>query len=349
MHDISKTECCCKVADQLYFVCQNRNIFYSVDMKSNECKIVGAIPDEAYDSFRLVGDINGSGEELVFAPGRGQYVWIFNLLDNNWKKIKIRDEEMAGDVRFLSSCIHGKKLYMFGCYYPAIVVVDLDDGTVSYDKEVLSHLTEIANEKKESYFRKDFVKEEGKVYLASCLNNQILEYDLDGGSYLWHTVGDKYDRFSGIAYDGCSFWISSRVQGKILKWDKHGFLTYLLNKGGKCSLPAFTGILTDKDGCVLVPNMNYGASFKKKKNEEVFYEMDSREYFFYKIIEDVIVKVDRKGEITYVKDDVENTIVVNKEDKKIIEFLKLNSKKYLNVKSLYAETELELPEFMDLI
>ena len=50
-------------------------------------------------------------------------------------------------------------------------------------------------------------------------NNHVGRFNLDDYSWEWYSIGKEVYRYSGIAWDGKSFWLAPRYIGNIVKWN----------------------------------------------------------------------------------------------------------------------------------
>ena len=69
------------------------------------------------------------------------------------------------------------------------------------------------------YFRPNGVRIEDTLYLASCLDNYVLTFDMASLEHQWIKIGPDSSAYSGIAWDGTDFWLSPRSNNDIIRWD----------------------------------------------------------------------------------------------------------------------------------
>ncbi|HCT89980.1 MAG TPA: hypothetical protein DF613_01155, partial [Lachnospiraceae bacterium] len=200
-------------------------------------------------------------DKLIFLPTRAKNIWISDKDLQNWEKIQYKNklEENAQNIA-LQGLLYKNKLYIIGANYPAIMCMD-SDKKITYIHKPYKRLTEIHNKVKDVYFRKDYVLKDSVLYLASCLDNYVLKLSLDDHNYEWEKVGNRGNRYSGIALSGKKFWLSPRDNmSKIVKWDGQNEVEEidLPAKFKKCKYP-FLGVLCDEKK-IFFPGKEQGES-----------------------------------------------------------------------------------------
>lgn len=209
-----------KVGDCIYFSSADVNCIYSLNLISGETKLVGYIPEEASYKGRLSAKILCEDNKLYFIPYHAKKLWIFDLIESAWSGIDILPENQRNnEMKFYEAFFFKKKLYMIGCFIPMFVVLDLNNNDIEYIDNAYLHLLERQREIKDCFYRAQYVIKDDSLYLASCLSNEIVIFNLLTRTVIVKVVGNKNNRYSGMAYDGKYFWISPRVNTNIVKWD----------------------------------------------------------------------------------------------------------------------------------
>lgn len=219
------SEGCAKYKNKFYFVSKDMNIIYSIDEITKDVKYEGCFEDEPIDAVRLCARILTHNDALIFVPMNAPNVSIFNLNDKSWKYVKVRDIEKYNYDRFFSAEIYEDKLFLIGSTYPSIMVVNLSDLSAEYISEMYIPLYELLPRFKDCFVRAGVAKVNNTLYISSCLNNQVLIFNMD--DYQWEKVevGEKGNRYVGIAYDGSDFWLAPRRQGNIVRWNERTGVT----------------------------------------------------------------------------------------------------------------------------
>lgn len=211
------SEGCVKVNNELIMTARGMNLIYKVNLENGKLELQESIPDENHDAGRLSGEILKYENEIVFLPMNARRINIYDICKKKWRYIELEEIEDCYLDKFFSGVIEGNYLYMIGSKYPAIVKVNLqDDHDIKYIKgpyEVMNH------EKDDCFVRRDITLVDGKIYMASCVNNYVFEIDLESDEIKQYDICDVSKSFSGIAYDGNNFWLSSRMNREIFRWN----------------------------------------------------------------------------------------------------------------------------------
>lgn len=211
------SEGCVKINNELIMIARGMNLMYKVDIENDNLVLLGSIPNENQDAGRLCSEILKYENEIVFLPMNARKINIYDICKKKWRCIEIEEIEDIYLDKFFTGVIDGDYLYMIGSKYPAIVKVNMRDGNaIKYIKrpyEIMNH------EKDDCFIRRDIAVVAGKVYMASCVNNYVFELDLKNEDVKQYDICDASKSFSGIAYDGKYFWLSSRTNLEIYRWN----------------------------------------------------------------------------------------------------------------------------------
>lgn len=69
-------------------------------------------------------------------------------------------------------------------------------------------------ELKDAFFRTHHAVRGEWLYLASCVDNTVLKFNLKTNEYKWLSIGSDDNKFSGIVYSLNDFWLSPRTTEK---------------------------------------------------------------------------------------------------------------------------------------
>ena len=290
------TECCALYENDIYCVSKRYNIIFKINTINKKTSVVGHIPEEDFFSTRLVGQIEIYRDEMIFVPATAKKVWIWKIKENKLVGIEIEHAKMPGNIKFLSSCLQDDRLFLFGCHYPAIVELIVNEEKLIYHTNILKMIKQKAFSVNDCYFRTNYARVGTKIYLAACADNKILEFDFLTKEGKWYTVGKREDRFSGIAYDGDCFWIAPRISGCAYKWDGKNYISYSINEKDEKKCMAFTGIVVDGEN-VIIPNLEYDYMFVKTKGSDVFMKMEHTKHDAYKNSGEIMFAITRDAHI----------------------------------------------------
>ena len=239
-----------RVGEKYYFVALEINALCELG-SDNKINVVGNIPDEDVYTRRVCSKLLTYANQLFLLPMNGRKIWVYDLKMSSWESIEI-DNSVVTEMKFMQGIVYKGKLILIGCYYPAIVLVDLNTRDVSYIKRPYIELSALHREKCTNYFRCDCAVNSGKLYLASCLCNKVLVFDLESLEWDYFTVGNEGRLFSGITWDGEYYWISPKTDNVLVRWDgKDEYEEYVI-EDEKCGNNfRFTGIIKTSEGLMM--------------------------------------------------------------------------------------------------
>lgn len=205
--------------EQIIFILRDMNMICSFDMKKNKTKILGKIPEESFRRYRLSTNMYIYKDKIILTPCSAKKIWVYNIQSKEWHSIAIRSfEPKYMEYKILQSVAYKEKLYMIGSNYPAVICMDMETEDIEYI-EIYDHLKDEFNKYNDCFIRSDYVCIDEFLYMASCLSNEVLKFDMETKHFKWIKVGNMGNRYSGIAWDGNNFWLSPRINTPIVMWD----------------------------------------------------------------------------------------------------------------------------------
>lgn len=130
---ILRAESCARIDNKYYFMAVDINVFYYVNIDTHELLYEGNIPSEDVDMYRGA-KIIGYHSDLVFIPLNSKYVSIYNVDTKEWNQIEVQNLETFENDKFFSAYIYKDKLFLIGASCPAIMILNLKDYSVLYEK-----------------------------------------------------------------------------------------------------------------------------------------------------------------------------------------------------------------------
>lgn len=204
---------------KLFCITRDFNLLFSVDIQDGNIELVDIIPKEDILTAHLAGAMTIWNGKLILTPGMSKKIWIYDLVSKHWEDLPVKEYNHWGTGSISQIYEYKNKLFLIGGSYPAILCLDLEHNTCDYIeepyKEVMTRLPEINF----SYFRTHGIRLYNNLYLASCLDNFVLKFNMDTMEYQWIKVGNDKYMYSGITWDGNYFWLSPRLNTDIVKWD----------------------------------------------------------------------------------------------------------------------------------
>lgn len=232
-----------KVNNTYYFAAKEINAICAFDEDEQIIRILYSDKSESIWGFRRYGRVFRYENMLIFAPLWASKFLIYYITENRFETIDVKKMENYGFDYFLAGEVVGNKLVLAGCQYPAIVIINLETLKVEYYDKPFEELLELQREIDDCFFRNDMIVINNSVYIASCISNRVLEFFIEDGSYRWHEIGDKSNKYSGLAWDGERIWLAPRRDTKFVSWNPN------LNKIEEFKIQEMDVPDADRDKC----------------------------------------------------------------------------------------------------
>lgn len=201
-------EACVLIEEDILVCCAyNMNLIFTINIITNEIKVLGSIPEEPFFKRQLIGNIQYWNGKLFFVPLTASKIWSYTLENQSWKSISLgKNIEENIKFKFSGAFIKEDILYMLGYQYFGIVKINLNDR---------NQLTFIPGDDWESstnefIWGKSFVQMENKIYMASC-SNKLIVFDLLQENYEYINVGLSDERFVGVCHYKGDLWIAPLI------------------------------------------------------------------------------------------------------------------------------------------
>lgn len=294
-------EDCVRVEDFIYFIAQNFNIICKIDIHTGKIDIVGSLPNENLLARRLGAKTIHYGDRLVFLPMNSKKIWCLDIKNNSWQGYGIKDiDGFVGSYSMLDAVLYKDKVFIISCHYPAIVVMDMLKEDLEYIYGPYTDRRNAFNEINDGYFRAGYVQKGNKLYIASCLKNEVLCLDMETYDYEYLNVGKEGYRYSGIDYDGEFFYLSPRRNNPVIRWNgKDEEMEINVGLNGKENSLSFAGVVC-KDNEIIFPSLiNNHSVIMEKCGEDYKVQTKKESYWFYKKVDnDTYVSLSRESILT---------------------------------------------------
>ena len=240
---------CVEVDGYLYFFSSDYNLFFKSEISTGKISIIGSIPEENIFTGQLCSKLIHYKNFIYFAPMHAGKIWRYCIDDRSWKNYEFpKMEYFRGIYAFCQVVLYNDKLFFFGCRYPAIVILNLNTEDMTLCESVYTeHLRALSENMMKAFFVREGVCLNDYMYMASCLDNTVLKFNMNNFEYEYVSLGDDKSNFSGIGYDGSNFYIAPRNKNDAIKWDGAGKyevikLQYLTSEADRVSV----GVLCDE-------------------------------------------------------------------------------------------------------
>ncbi|MCM1246715.1 MAG: hypothetical protein NC293_13840 [Roseburia sp.] len=204
---------------KLYCLARDFNLAFSVDSQTGVVELLDVVPEGDILTPYLCGDMNAWGDKLIFTPNRAKKIWLYDLSSKHWDGLTVNKYEHWGPGGIYQTYVYENKLFLIGGSYPAIICLDLKNNSCDYIEEPYEEIMAREPEIDHHFFRLHGVRIENTLYLASCLDNFVLKFDMETRKHQWIKVGEEGQQYVGIAWDGSHFWLSPFRNTDFIKWD----------------------------------------------------------------------------------------------------------------------------------
>lgn len=289
-------EDCVRIEKKLYFICRDLNIFCSMDIVSGDIAIIDSLPEGSVSSWRLGAKIVNLGNYLYFAPMCADKIWRYDLTNGGWNGYERKSlDNWTENKDMFQAIVYKDKIYFIGAYYPAIIIMDTKTEEIEYVTTPYENRIKLSEERQDCWFRTDYVIKENLLYMASCVDNTILCFNMDTYDYKFIKVGDDSYTYSGIAIDGDKFYLTPRRNGPIVVWDGNNVERKIeLNVSNPDNKVVFGGVISLEKKIVFFASFSNNSYELNKASYEV--KKIDRQYLFYKKIDaDTVVNLDNNG------------------------------------------------------
>lgn len=289
------------VDNKIYIFTRDFNLFYVADLSDGRLLFFEQLPEADFLEKRLVSKIIFWNNELYFIPFSNNDIWIYLLESREWEKIEIKKQQINySSACFQNAVIYKDSMFLFGGRYPSIIKIDLITKAITYISKPIEEKNKLMKEKiiRTPYFRGKPLRIENMLYLASCMDNSVLLFNMDNCDYQWIEVGSKENTYSGIEKRGMDFWIAPRQNSPIVKWDgKDGVVEYKLDKISDLENIYFADISKRENDLIIYAFRNKCFSLLISKNDEI--KKERHDYSFYKEIDGECIYQNIDGRIHY--------------------------------------------------
>lgn len=214
----------CAIQDGcMYFFHGGFNGLFSLKLETGQIDFLGQVPGEDLYKRDLYRGVVLSGNKLFLAPFAAEKIAVYDLKTHLFTSIPlIKTEKMLNTSGKFFVCFpHGAKVFMVGCRFPAIAEIDTQTLEVRWHTSWYhKHKNALRKFSGEIIFRQDAVVIGDTCYLGSCQSNEVFEFCLKTGKSRFYSVGSPQNRYTGICFDGESFWLAPKGTGSVVQWNK---------------------------------------------------------------------------------------------------------------------------------
>lgn len=214
--------------EKIYLFGSSFNLLYIYDINTKQVEIIGKIPKYSFISTKLIGRILKWKHKIILLPFMANEVWIWDMGNRQWQEIGIK-EASSYKMLFYQGFVCHDEVHMIGCYYPAIVRLDMNTLHLTYDSRMYDEIDRSGNRNDSIYFRTEYIRDNNTVIMGCCNTNRFLKYNLDNYEYELVEAGNKDNDYEGI----------TRINNHMVMVGRHEQSVYNLDgKQEKKDIPA---------------------------------------------------------------------------------------------------------------
>lgn len=191
------------------------NAVFKIDMQTGAAEYFGLVPNEELKKKRLYTKAVESGEKVYFIPFTAKEIAVYDIKKDYIYKIRYEElvtkEKQSDKMRFSGCVKYEKYLFIMPSKYPTILRLDTtNDSIEAYDDWVTE----------EDYlFRKDVAVDGDILYLPSCINDLVLQFDMKSCMGKLIHVGEHNNGCWSMCKVGKYFWLAPQNEGPVIRWN----------------------------------------------------------------------------------------------------------------------------------
>lgn len=287
------TEAFAKDGNNLWYSSMLYNKLYCLDLKTGENRFVEMFPKNRCDHIRLHCRAIKHNNKIYFIPDSGGWIHILNLDDKSIEAIEIK--HIIGKKRIFDAVEYEDNIYLFA-NWNGLQIYYFDTNN-----KICEQIKYTGLDFKGSIMKYP-VKNDSKIYIASCGKPQVLIFDCEKKRLAGLEIEECSGGIGTIVYDGESFWSCTKTG--FINWNIQGDVIHRVN-----GFPSdFKTWNIDKDGKVSLVN---GYTDKGRQREYPFWFssiLNGKVYFFSRMTNMNVILTTQTGEIK------ENTIYDEEEN-----------------------------------
>ncbi len=340
---------------KLYCIAGDFNLLFSIDTKDGTVELIDTVPQTNLLSPFSRGHIVIHNNKLIIPPDKSGKIWIYNLLSKRWSNIPVEKRNtLYGSGVFFQAYIYDNNLFLIGGDYPAILCLNPENQTCDYIEEPYQDITDRHHDIDFSYFRLQGVSLKNTLYLASCLDNYVLKFDMQTKKHQWIKVGDDSYVYSEITWDGNNFWLSPRINSDIVKWDGKD-KTKILPMPDK--LRSCLNLYTWTAGCdgdhVIFPCISHPKSIIIDTQKDTFEFLEQQYILYTRLDNGMVISQTKEGELSIKTDSTTQTYNPSIDIKQLNHFYEKHNLSVFEGGTMYQEAPapslLSLKNYLDSI
>ena len=286
--------------NKIWFFSINFRGLFSMDVTSKTVEYFDIPSKMLYSQKNAFGSMALMGSKIYLIPHNEKSIFCFDINDKEFKKIELNKKITdCNKTLFMGIGKYQKYLFIMGTEIPIIIRLNTEDDSIEYITQWEKDIKKLVFDSRDAYFRKQCIILKNKLFVPFCNANAVLELDCDSLKTVIHIVGMEKQGYSGICYDGNSFWLSPRRSGSLVKWNNKTGLerSVMINKTGKeLESLSFVGITYYDKRICLLPFYGEGGESQIGSGEIII--LQGQYFFLYEEADSIIYYEKEQGVLT---------------------------------------------------
>lgn len=199
------------VDDEIVSVGFENNVIYSVNYCEGKVNFKGMIPEESFESGRLVGGIQRWRDKYVYTPFKAKAIWISDYHMRNWERIDL-DFSVLGNSGFYfwGSTLIGDNIFFGGWNFSGFLKLNLNTKELKYIRVDNISPFSICYE---------LVQINNKIYSPIKGTDRIIVLDTENDSVSDFSLNNPGYKISAMAFKDNLLWILTSGENKLISVD----------------------------------------------------------------------------------------------------------------------------------
>lgn len=205
--------------NKAWFIDGMTNTLFCVDMNIGKCEKVVCIPDEGEGTYRLNSYCAKCGRDIYCIPGSGQSIWIYNLDDEIFTEVNLKnlpERYPPGGMYWVLD----DKIFIVVDNWNRIIEVNTDRGLIS-DYYIICENDSVYCS----------VLADDSIFALSSKLGRIYQFDILTKKVTAHLLPGIKKRLARIGFDGERFWLSG-YEKEVYVWDRENDNLTTINFSG---------------------------------------------------------------------------------------------------------------------
>ncbi len=314
--------------DEAWFFSNDFNGLYSVDLSSQEIKFRGQVPFEPRTEHHLYSSLVIWENKIYLVPSRAKKMAVYDMAAERFEQMDLIDKDEY--QLFYGNFLYGSNLFLFHLFDAKILKIDLKSKEIMVIDEWIDKAMPYFFRKSGanfSYFRKQLVCREGKIYIPFCYANAVLEIDCESLRTNIHVIGTEEYGYAGICESGEDLWLAPKQRnGVVVRWNPQTGHKDVFKCGDDSNALAYIGIAKEHGQIFLYPGVElqefpHSPSFKIKPNRYRFVSVSDHYVLAKNIDKGTLTVYDRITETEreiIISIEYENTPLICEFEEKIV-------------------------------